>query len=60
MTLNASELLAQAKEEQSALREELKSVLDELTYPRLAEQEAAMMRNSAEALTKVPVGILVG
>lgn len=60
VTLNASELLAQAKDEQNALREELKSVLDELTYAKLAEQEAAMMRNSAEALTKVPVGILVG
>jgi len=60
VTLNASELLSQAKDEQNSLREELKSVLDELTYPKLAEQEAAMMRSAEEVLTKVPVGILVG
>ena len=43
VTLNASELMSQAKDEQNALKEELKTVLDEMTYKALAEQEAAMV-----------------
>ena len=35
VTLNASDLLSQAKEEQEKLREELKTTLDELTYSKL-------------------------
>jgi hypothetical protein len=60
VNLNASELLSQAKEEQSALREELKTVLDELTYAKLVQQEADMMQSSKDSLEKVPTGIFVG
>jgi len=60
VTLNHSELLSQAKEEQEKLREELKTILDELTYAKLAEKEAAMMTQAGEALSKVPVGVMVG
>ena len=37
VTLNGGELITQAKDEQEKLREELKTVLDELTYTKLAE-----------------------
>jgi hypothetical protein len=60
VTLNASELLSQAKEEQDKLREELKKVLDELTYDTLAETEAKLISNSNEALKNVPAGFFVG
>jgi hypothetical protein len=60
VNLNAGELLSQAKEEQNALREELKAVLDELTYAKLAQQEADMMQSSKDAMEKVPTGIFVG
>ncbi len=39
VTLNYSELLSQAKDEQSSLKEELKAILDELTYQKLVEQD---------------------
>jgi hypothetical protein len=35
VSLNASDLLSQAKAEQDALRDELKTILDELTYNKL-------------------------
>ena len=60
VTLNASDLLSQAKDEQDKLREELKSILEELTYPKLAEQEAAMSNNANETFKNVPAGIFVG
>ena len=60
VNLNAGELLTQAKEEQTALREELKTVLDELTYAKLVQQEADMMQSSKDSLEKVPTGIFVG
>ena len=60
VTLNASDLLSQAKEEQDKLREELKKVLEELTYDKLAETEAKFITNSNEALKNVPAGVFVG
>jgi len=59
VTLNASDLLSQAKEEQEKLREELKKILDELTYDKLAETEAKFITNSNEALKNVPAGIFM-
>jgi hypothetical protein len=60
VNLNANELLTQAKDEQDGLREELKTVLDELTYAKLVQQEADMMQSSKDAMEKVPTGIFVG
>ena len=60
VTLNASDLLSQAKEEQEKLREELKKVLEELTYDKLAEIEAKFVTNSNETLKNVPAGVFVG
>ena len=60
VTLNAAELISQAKEEQSKLREELKITLDDMTYAKLAETEASIMDNSNKVQSTVPAGIFVG
>jgi hypothetical protein len=60
VTLNASDLLSQAKAEQDALREELKTTLAELTYAELATTDAAMADTTENVLQSVPVGIYVG
>ena len=60
VNLNASDLLAQAKEEQEKLREELKTVLDEMTYQKLAEQEATMAKSVSETFQTVPNFIFTG
>ena len=60
ITLNGDALISHAKEEQSALRDELKTVLDELTYSKLAEQEAVMADSAIKLQEKVPLTIFVG
>jgi len=60
VTLNADALLSQAKEEQSALREELKTILAEMTYDKLAESDSGMQDAAAKVLANVPAGIYVG
>lgn len=60
VTLNASDLLSQAKEEQNALREELKTQLDELTYSKLIASDKEMTENAKDIMADVPNGIYVG
>jgi len=60
VTLNASDLLSQAKEEKEKLREELKVVLDEMVYSKLAEQEANLSENVNKTNATIPGGIYVG
>jgi transcription termination factor NusB len=60
VTLNGEALITQAKEEQEKLREELKTLLDELTYNKLAEVDAAIMDNSNKILQQIPGAIYVG
>jgi len=60
VTLNAADLLGQAKAEQDALREELKATFDELTYAKLAETDAGISDNTEKVLSDVPAGIYVG
>ena len=60
VTLNASDLLSQGQTEQDKLREELKTVLDELTYAKITETESAIMDNTNRAMSSVPTGIFVG
>ena len=60
VTLNHSELISQAKEEKEKLREELKTVLDEMTYAKLAEQDAAKLESATKAQQNIPVTIFVG
>ena len=60
VTLNHSELLSQAKEEQEKLREELKTTLDELTYAKLAEIDAAKSESVLNLNKLTPFPIFVG
>ena len=60
VTLNGSALLSEAKTEQTALRDELKKTLEELTYAKLAEQDANLLENTEKVLDKVPNYIFVG
>jgi len=58
--LNSAELLSQAKEEQLSLREELKTTLDELTYGKLIEGDAALSDAVGGIMVDVPTGIFIG
>lgn len=60
ITLNGADLLSQAKEEQSMLRDELKAVFDELVYGKLVEGDQVMQAATEGILNKVPAGIYVG
>jgi len=60
ISLNASDLLAQAKDEQSTLREELKTQLDEMTYPKLIATDSEMTDNAQNIVGKTPLKIFVG
>jgi len=60
ITLDGSGLVTQAKEELTALREELKVTLDELTYDKLMEGDAAIMESSVRIMEKIPLQIYVG
>ena len=60
VSLNASDLLSQAKEEQTALRDELKTILDEMTYPKLVASDKEMTENAKGIISDVPTGIFVG
>lgn len=60
VTLNASDLLSQAQTEKEALREELKTVLDELTYEKLSEKQNNISTTALETMQTIPVGIFQG
>ena len=60
VNLNGSDLLTQAKEEQKELREELKTTLDEMTYAKIAEQEAALMESVNKSNKYIPLLIYQG
>lgn len=60
INLNGSALISEAKEEQNSLREELKTVLDELVYGKLAEGDAQLQNSLEEVVKHIPNGIYVG
>ena len=60
VNLNATDLLNQSKAEQDALRDELKTQLDEMTYAKLAEKDAGMTDNVQKIEEKSPLKIYVG
>ena len=60
LSLNGDALISAGKEEQSALRDELKETLDELTYSKMIEGDAEMVENSSAVMQKVPTGIFTG
>jgi len=60
ISLNASDLLGQAKEERQALKEELQKQLDEITYSKLIETDAAMTEKAKDIIADTPLKIFVG
>lgn len=60
VTLNGSDLISQAREDQQNLKTELKELLDQLTYQALSEGDAAIVENSEKLLQNVPNAIYVG
>jgi hypothetical protein len=60
VTLNYAQLLEQSEKEKDALRDELKTVLDELTYNNLIEGDAKLVEATARVQERVPLNIFVG
>jgi hypothetical protein len=60
VTLNGPSLVTEAKAEQLALRDELKTVLDELTYPKLAETDSAVSDSAQNIMKNIPPSVFVG
>lgn len=60
VTLNGPALVTEAKAEQQALRDELKTVLDELTYEKLAEKDSNIADSSQNVLKNIPPSVFVG
>jgi len=58
--LNGSDLISQSKEEQEKLREELKEVLNQLTYQQLSEDSAGVVENSNKIMQQIPAAVFVG
>ena len=60
VTLNGPALISEAREDQNNLREELKTVLDELTYNKLMEGDAALVESVNKIQKDIPNLIFVG
>jgi hypothetical protein len=60
VTLNSSELLGQSTSEQQTLKDELKSILDDMSYRALAEKDAALLGATSKVLEEVPLFIYQG
>lgn len=60
LQLNGADLISQGREEQQYLRDELKNLLDSMTYPALAQQQADQAENMHRQLSFVPMKIYVG
>ena len=60
VTLNHSELLSQAKEEQTELKEKLREMLKEMEYPELAKKDQELSDAATNVLKVTPLGIYLG
>ena len=60
VTLNAAELLSQGKDEQDKLRQELKEILDQLTYAEISKIDAEKSDAVESIQKKVPMLIFQG
>jgi len=60
VTLNHSELLSQAKEEQTQLREKLREMLKEMEYTALAKSDQELTDAASNVLKITPLPIFVG
>tara|TARA_R110000824_G_scaffold31089_15_gene101589 strand:+ start:3989 stop:5302 length:1314 start_codon:yes stop_codon:yes gene_type:complete len=60
LTLNGDALISQAQTEQQALRDELKTTLEELTYTKLAADDAAKVDSVVKVQERMPLPIFQG
>lgn len=60
LNLNGPELIADARAEQDRLRDELRALLDEMTYDKLAAKQAEQAAAVEQVMMKVPLGIYIG
>ena len=60
VTLNGSDLMSQAREDQDKLREELKTTLAEMTYVKLSESDATITENANKVMVQMPMHVFVG
>lgn len=60
VTLNHSELLSQAKDEQAALKDKLRELLKEMEYVELVKQDNEKATATAETFKQSPLPIFVG
>jgi hypothetical protein len=60
VTLNGPALLQEAVTEKKELRDELKTILAEMTYPKVVEQQATMSDNLQKVEQKIPTLVFVG
>jgi len=60
VTLNSGDLLSQAKEEQTYLKEELNKILDEMTYKALAQQDSELVAALDKINSNIPMMIYQG
>jgi hypothetical protein len=60
LTLNGPQLIDSGRQEQLALKDELRGMLDSMTYDTLAQQERDQAEALQDQLAKVPLGIFVG
>lgn len=60
LTLNGAELIADARQEQDRLREELRAMLEDMTYEKLAQRQAEKAQALEETIKRVPLGIYIG
>jgi hypothetical protein len=60
VTLNSSDLLSQAKDEQTSLKEELVKILDEMTYKALAQQDSELIAAIDKVNSNIPMMIFQG
>ena len=60
VTLNGTALKDESKTEKQALRDELKAIMDELTYSKLAQDDQAKITAAVETFKSIPMAIYVG
>ena len=60
ITLNASDLASQAKEEQTTLKTELKELLDTLTYSAMVDSDAKLTEDANRLKVHIPMGVYIG
>jgi hypothetical protein len=60
LNLNGAELITDARAEQDRLRDELRGILEELTYEKLAQRQADTAESLNRVIKEIPLPIYIG